>query len=55
MPLINNCNVCKKELTDIEKEESDKVKLPRMCEQHLKELTPKIEKCLKLFQNMRSF
>ena len=55
MPLINNCNVCRKILTDKEKNESDEVKLPRACEKCLQELKIKLEPCLKQFQKMKFY
>jgi hypothetical protein len=53
MPLTQNCNICRKWLTEKEKEESDKVKLPRLCEKHLTELKTKLPKCLSVFQKMK--
>lgn len=53
MPLTQNCNICRKFLTDLEIKASDDVKLPRMCEKHLQEIKPKLEKCLKAFQNLK--
>jgi len=53
MALINNCNICRKELSETEKKNSDDLRLPRLCEKHLEEIKIKLPKCMKLFRKMR--
>ena len=45
--------MCRKELSDAEKEASDKARLPRLCEKHLEEIKLKLPQCLKVFKKMR--
>jgi hypothetical protein len=52
MALTNQCNVCRKVLSDSEKLESEKVKMPAVCDEHLKDLQTKLKKWAPLFQKM---
>jgi hypothetical protein len=52
MPLTNQCNVCRKNLSEQEKESAKLANLMPLCWQHLAELKTKLKKWAPLFQKM---
>lgn len=52
MALTNQCNICRKDLTNEEKENSENAKMPSLCTEHLEDLKTKLKKWGPLFQKM---
>lgn len=52
MALTNQCNICRKELSEKEKENSQTAKMPSLCQSHLDDLKTKLKKWAPLFQKM---
>jgi len=50
MALENFCNICRKELTEAEKEAAKREGLPATCCEHLEYIKKQIPKCVELFQ-----
>lgn len=48
----NFCSVCRVELNKLEIREYRDVNMPPLCNEHLAQLLPKREQCLKLFSKL---
>jgi hypothetical protein len=50
MALEKFCNICRKELSEEEKEAAKRESLPAVCSEHLIYIKKQIPKCVELFQ-----